>query len=175
MKILGFSTSNKKKSINKQLVQSVAHSIEGQHSFKLLDIAKYELPIYSEDIEAKIGIPEDVREFYEEIKKSDFLIIGLAEHNGNYTAFYKNLFDWTSRIEQKVYQNKKVIALSTSPGPGGAKSVLKSFNDSAPLFGANIIASLSLPSFYKNFEDGVVKEEGFLDSLNQILLWYSPP
>lgn len=170
MKILGFSTSNKKKSINKQLVQSVAHSIDGQHSFKLLDIAKYELPIYSEDVEAKIGIPEEIREFYEEIKESDVLIIGLAEHNGSYTAFYKNLFDWTSRIDQKVYQNKKVIVLSTSPGPGGAKSVLKSFNDSAPFFGANIIASLSLPSFYENFEDGVIKEKDFLKSLNEILL-----
>ncbi len=170
MKILGFSTSNKKKSINKQLVQSVAHSVYGQHSFKLLDTSKYQLPIYSEDVEAKTGIPEQVYEFYQEIKKSDILIIGLAEHNGSYTAFYKNLFDWTSRIDQKVYQNKKVIVLSTSPGLSGAKSVLKSFNDSAPFFGANIIASLSLPSFYENFEDGVVKKEGFLESLNQILL-----
>lgn len=168
MKILGFTTSNNKNSINKELVQFVGSELNKKHEFKYLDISEYNLPIYNQDIEEENGIPKEATQFYQEIKDSDVVVLSLAEHNGNYTAFFKNLFDWTSRIDMKVYQDKKVIVLSTSPGPGGASSVLKTFNDSAGFFGANIIASRSLPSFYENFKDNKVTESDFLTYLNNI-------
>ena len=42
--------------------------------------------------------------------------------------------------------------LSTSPGPGGAKSVLGLARESALYFNGNVLASLSIPSFYDNFD-----------------------
>jgi chromate reductase len=44
---------------------------------------------------------------------------------------YKNLFDWASRKKREVYQDKPIIMLSTSPGAGGAKSVLSAATESA--------------------------------------------
>lgn len=32
-----------------------------------------------------------------------------AEHNGNYTVAYKNLFDWASSKNQNVYQGKSIV------------------------------------------------------------------
>lgn len=170
MKILGFSTSNKKESINKSLVQYIGNSFSKEHSFELLDMTQYDLPIYSEDKEQEIGIPQDARYFFEKLGEADVLVIGLAEHNGSYTAFYKNLFDWSSRIDMKVYQDKKVVVISTSPGPGGAGSVLNQFNQSSGFFGANIISSISLASFYDNFKDDIVLNEDFNKAISEINL-----
>ena len=52
----------------------------------------------------------------------------------------------------KVYQGKPVVMLSTSPGPGGAASVLKLAVESAHFFDGHVKASLSIPSFYDNFD-----------------------
>ena len=82
----------------------------------------------------------------------DALVISYAEHNGNYTVAYKNLFDWASRENQKVYQGKSILMLSTSPGPGGARSVLTLATESAHFFNGKVRASLSIPSFYDNFD-----------------------
>ena len=47
-----------------------------------------------------------------------------------------------------------MVLLSTSPGPGGAASVLASATQSAPYFAADVKASISVPSFYDNFDVG---------------------
>jgi NAD(P)H-dependent FMN reductase len=85
----------------------------------------------------------------------------MAEHNGSYTAWFKNLFDWVSRINGKFLQDKKILLLSTSPGARGAQSVMASALDRFPRHGAIILASFSLPNFNENFdpEKGVIKED----------------
>lgn len=168
MNILGFATSNHSTSINKQLVEAVGAEIKNDHNFKVLDLAIYNIPLFSEDLEEKEGIPEEAAHFLHEISKADFLIISLAEHNGNYSAFYKNLFDWASRLELNVYQDKSVLLLSTSPGPAGAQNVRRIFEESAEFFGANIVASISLPEFYDNFQNGKITNLEFLEELNKV-------
>jgi chromate reductase len=42
--------------------------------------------------------------------------------------------------------------LATSPGPGGASSVLAAASGSAPYFSADVKATLSIPSFFDNFD-----------------------
>jgi len=79
-------------------------------------------------------------------------MISFAEHNGSYTVAYKNIFDWASRINAKVFQNKPMVLLATSPGPGGASSVLAAATASAPYFDGVVKASLSVPGFYDNFD-----------------------
>ena len=79
-------------------------------------------------------------------------MISFAEHNGFYTAAFKNLFDWTSRIDRKVYQDKPAVLLSTSPGPRGASHILKVARESAPFFGMDVQATLSISRFYEIFD-----------------------
>ena len=156
MKVLVFGASNSRQSINKQLATHAANilktEINTDADIEVLDLNDYELPIYSFDHEQENGIPDPAKELFSKIGAAEALIISYAEHNGSYTAAFKNTFDWMSRIEPKVFQGKIMMALSTSPGKGGASTVLNAAVGSAPYFGAEIKGSLSLPEFYNNFD-----------------------
>jgi chromate reductase len=151
MKILAFAASNSGKSINKQLVAYAASLVEDAE-VEALDLNDYELPLFSEDREKELGHPELAQAFLAKIAASNALLISFAEHNGSYSAAWKNLFDWSSRIGKKVFQDKPMVLLSTSPGPRGGASVLAAATGSAPFFGGNVKASLAIPSFYENFD-----------------------
>ena len=151
MKILAFAASSSRNSINKQLATYAASLVEDAN-VTVLDINDYEMPIYSSDREEESGIPDQAHAFRKMIGKADALIISFAEHNGSYTAAFKNLFDWTSRIDRKVYQGKPIVMLATSPGPGGAKNVLNTAVTSAPYFGGEVKAHLAVGSFYEAFD-----------------------
>jgi len=151
MKILAFAASNSSKSINKQLVSYAASLVEGAE-VELLDLNDYEMPLFSEDREQELGHPELAKAFLAKIAASDALMISFAEHNGSYSAAYKNLFDWSSRLGKKVYQDKPMVLLSTSPGPRGGASVLAAATGSMPFFGGDVKASLAIPSFNENFD-----------------------
>ena len=87
--------------------------------------------------------------------------ISLAEHNGAYTAVFKNLLDWISVMEGKAWQQKPVLLMSTSPGPRGAIMVLRMAENYFPHMGAEITGTYSLGGFMDNFdpEKGVVNDE----------------
>jgi len=166
MKIIAFAATSSKKSVNKQLVNFAANLVDGA-TVELLDINDYEMPLFSEDREAELGKPQLAQDFLEKIASADAVMISFAEHNGSYTAAYKNLFDWSSRSNPKVFQGKPMVLLASSPGPGGAKTVLGAATTSAPYFDGDVKASFSLPSFYQNFdvENAVVSNEALLSEL----------
>ncbi|WP_318523188.1 NADPH-dependent FMN reductase [Photobacterium leiognathi] len=151
MKLLAFAATNSQQSINRALVTYAASQVNADE-VEILDLNDFEMAIYSIDRENASGIPEQAQLFFDKIGQADAILISFAEHNGTYTAAYKNIFDWASRINQKFYQQKPVLMLATSPGPGGAKNVLDTAVTSAPFFDANVVGSLSIPSFYENFD-----------------------
>ena len=151
MKLLAFAASNSKKSINVQLI-NYAVSILDDVDAEILDLNDFEMPLFSIDRELEWGIPELAHRFYNKIGEADALLISHAEHNGSYTVAFKNLYDWTSRIDSKVYQGKPLILLATSPGGRGAAGVLAAAVKSAPHYGGDLKASLSIPGFYGNFD-----------------------
>ncbi|MDX8379555.1 MAG: NAD(P)H-dependent oxidoreductase [Gallionella sp.] len=160
MKLLAFAASSSKKSINRQLATYAASLLEGA-DVEILDLNDYELPLFSVDKEKALGQPELAKKFLLKIALSDALIISYAEHNGAYTAAYKNLFDWCSRRGQKVFHDKPLVLLSTSPGARGGASVLAAATTSAPFFSGRVQASLAIPNFYENFDEahGILKNE----------------
>lgn len=151
MKIVAFAASNSRQSINKQLVQ-YACSMLANTEVELLDLNDFSLPLFSVDTEQVNGVPANAQHFFAKLGSADAIIISFAEHNGAYTAVYKNLFDWCSRIAAKVFQQKKLIMLSTSPGPRGGASVLALAVNSAPFFDGEVLGSMSVPSFTDNFD-----------------------
>lgn len=154
MKLLVFAASSSRASINKKLATYAANLLtinSSDISIEVLDLNDYELPLFSEDKEKELGQPDLAKQFLNKLGSSDALIISFAEHNGSYSAAYKNLFDWCSRINPKVFQNKPMILLATSPGPGGAANVLSVAVDSMAFFGGEVKGQFSLPSFYDNF------------------------
>ncbi|MEM7448904.1 MAG: NAD(P)H-dependent oxidoreductase [Myxococcota bacterium] len=155
MKILAIAATNHNESINKKLLTYTASVIQerfAESQIELLDLVDYEMPLYRQDREAEGGIPQKAQEFFGKIGDSDAVIISFAEHNGGFTAVYKNLFDWMSRINQKVFQDKPVVLMAASPGPRGGAGVLAAAESGAPYFGMDVKAKVSMPVFKSNFD-----------------------
>jgi chromate reductase, NAD(P)H dehydrogenase (quinone) len=151
MKILAFAASNHPQSINQQLALSVARLLP-QAEISSLNLQDFDLPIYSEQREAELGTPAQVQDFLQRISEADGLIISFAEHNGTFTAAFKNLYDWASRTQRRIFQFKPALFLAAAPGAGGAKSVLKAAVESAPYLGATLAGSVSVAHFAKVFD-----------------------
>ena len=165
-KILSFGASNSKNSINKTFATFVANQLLEVNN-NVVDLNDFELPVYSFDLENDKGIPQKAQDFKDLIDKADGIIISLAEHNGMPTAAFKNLFDWISRIDAKVWNDKALLLLATSPGARGAKSVLELMKGTFTRFGAQIKGDFSLPTFYDNFSEEGIKDEELNKELEQ--------
>jgi NAD(P)H-dependent FMN reductase len=150
-KIIAFGASSSKTSINKQLATYAAKQFK-EATITVLDLNDYEMPIFSIDKETNAGIPQLAHDFYAQLGTADLIVISFAEHNGAYTTAFKNIFDWTSRINSKTFQEKPVVLLATSPGPRGGSSVLEIAKNRFPFQGAVVKGSMTLPSFYENFD-----------------------
>lgn len=159
-KIIAFGASSSKQSINKQLVTFAANQFQNV-SVEILDLNDYEMPIFSVDKEKENGIHPLAQEFYSKLGSADLIIISFAEHNGNYSSAFKNILDWTSRINAKTFQEKPMLLLATSPGARGGSSVLEIASKRFPFQGGIVKGSFSLPSFYENFDviNGIIHPE----------------
>lgn len=170
-RIIALGASNSRNSINKKFATWAAKEIKVVE-VEVIDLNNYELPIYSSDSEKEDGIPEVVRTLQAKLDTADGFVISFAEHNGNYTAAFKNVQDWLSRIKRNVWGDKPTLLLATTPGKMGGKSVLEIAKTSFPYMGAKVVADFSLGNFYKNFNehDGITDTEllaGFKISLER--------
>lgn len=157
--ILVLAGSNNLNSINKKFAIFAGSQIEGIEK-SILDLNDFEMPIYSPDREEKSGVPQLAKDFLNEINASDGIILSLAEYNGSYSAAFKNILDWSSRHKQKLWSEKPILLLSTSPGGRGGSTVLEAAKNSFPHLGAKVVANFSLPSFFDNFD----QNEGIKDN-----------
>lgn len=159
-KIIAFGASSSKQSINKQLATFAANQFQNV-SVEILDLNDYEMPIFSVDKEKENGIHPLAQEFYSKLGTADLILISFAEHNGNYSTAFKNILDWTSRINSKTFQEKPMLLLATSPGARGGSSVLDIATKRFPFQGGIVKGSFSLPSFYENFDvvNGIIHPE----------------
>lgn len=151
MKILAFAASNNEHSINQQIAVSTANLVVGAEVVSL-NIDDYELPIFSDKREAQLGKPELAKQFLQQIAQADAIVVSFAEHNGTFTAAFKNLYDWASRIQRHIFQQKPTLFMAASPGPGGAKSVLAAATQSAAYMGADLVDSISVANFAAVFD-----------------------
>jgi NAD(P)H-dependent FMN reductase len=159
-KIIAFGASNSSSSINKVLATYTANLFQNV-IVEVLDLNDFEMPIYSKDFEEKNGIPELAVDFYNKLGSSDLIIISFAEYNGAYTSSFKNIFDWTSRYNGKIFQNKPMLLMATSPGARGGQTVLDMAKDRIPFHAGEIKGHFSLPNFEQNFDsnDGITNED----------------
>lgn len=170
MKVLTFAATNSRKSINKQLVKYAATKLTNAE-IDYVEINDFDLPIYNIDLEEQYGIPKCAHAFQARIEQADVILVSFAEHNGNFTVAFKNLFDWMSRIGRNVYRDKPIVMLATSPGPGGGNTVLKLAEAAAPFFSGKVVGSLSIPSFFDNFDvdRGELTNSDLVEKLEQVL------
>ena len=164
MKLLAFGGSTSSSSINRQLANHAASLIDGAETTDL-DLRQFDLPIYSSDEEEANGIPQAAQDFKSLIESHDGIVISLAEHNGSYAAAFKNLYDWTSRIDVKVWGDKPMLLMATSPGGRGGATVLAAAEATFPRMGADLKAAFSLPSFYDHFGPEGISDPALAEEL----------
>lgn len=170
MKIIAFGGSPSKNSINKKLATYAASLFENA-DVEVLDLNDFQMPLFSVDIEKEIGHHPLAQAFLDKIATADILVVSLAENNANYSAAFKNVFDWCSRINVKVFQQKSMLLMATSDGKRGGASVLEIAKNALPHYGAIIKATFSLPSFNDNFdvEKGRISNEELDKQLREIV------
>ena len=164
-KIIALGGSNSEKSINKALAIYVAKQLEKTETI-IIDLNDFDIPLYGIDKETSDGIPSEATRLSELFNKVDGFVVSLAEHNGSYAAAFKSAFDWLSRINPKVWNNKPMLLMATSPGGRGGAGVLQGAKSTFPRMGANVIADFSLPSFYDNFSENGISNKELKEDLN---------
>jgi chromate reductase len=153
--IVVFAASNSIQSVNQRLAKHAAKILQGELAglveIDILDLNDYEMPIYSPEREA-LGIPRLAHDFCEKLGAADGVMISLAEHNGSYTAAFKNILDWSSRIKKQIFLDRPVMLMATSIGPRGGQRVLAAAMGAFPNFGANITSNFNFGPFSEHFD-----------------------
>jgi chromate reductase, NAD(P)H dehydrogenase (quinone) len=123
-KILAFAGSARQASFNKLLVKIAvegARAAGAQVTF--LDLRDLPMPLFDEDLEAKEGLPENVRKFKQLMMAHQGFLIASPEYNGSITPLLKNAIDWASRplpgeppFALSCFRDKVAVLMSASPG-----------------------------------------------------------
>ena len=96
-KILAFSGSSRKGSLNKKLLAIAVRELRAMGAdVTEIDLREFNLPIYDGDIEAT-GIPESAQRLHGIFKQHNSLLICTPEYNGGVAPLTKNSLDWVSR------------------------------------------------------------------------------
>jgi NAD(P)H-dependent FMN reductase len=121
-KILAFAGSARQASFNKLVVKI---AVEGARAagaqVTYLDFRDLPMPLFDEDLEAKEGLPENVRKFKQLMMAHQGFLIAAPEYNGSITPLLKNAIDWASRPlpgepPLSCFRDKVAVLMSASPG-----------------------------------------------------------
>jgi len=131
-KILAFSGSNRRDSLNQKLVKIAAAGAEKAGAeVTVLDLADYPMPIFKQDLEAASGIPDEARAFKQILVAHDGFLIASPEYNSAFSPLLKNVIDWASRPESEdepplvAYRGKVAAIMAASPGRlGGLRGLV---------------------------------------------------
>ena len=171
MKILAFAGSNSSESINHQLIQFVGKQIN-EVEIEVLRLTDFNIPLYGIDIEKSEGFPKGVIDLYNKIQEAHGIIISVAEHNGNVTAFFKSVIDWLSMYNGTFLEGKKILLLSTSPGQRGGASALAITQKLLSYFKGELVTSYSLGNFKKIYKDGKIIDEGIEEKVKELIKYF---
>ncbi len=130
-KIVAFSGSARKESVNQKLVSVAAKMAKQQGAtVTLLNLADFPMPLFNEDLEASEGLPEHAQRFKDILIQHDAMLVACPEYNSSITPLLKNAIDWASRRQGDeprlyAYQKKVVGLLAASPGAlGGLRGLV---------------------------------------------------
>jgi chromate reductase len=119
-KILGFVGSLREGSYNKALMRAADELLPENVELEVFDLVGF--PLFNQDFEKQP--PQAVREFKEEIRKADAILIATPEYNYSIPGVLKNAIDWASRPHgDNAFESKPVAIMSASIGKlGGARA-----------------------------------------------------
>jgi NAD(P)H-dependent FMN reductase len=131
-KILAFAGSARKDSLNKKLLKIAVEGAQAAGAdVTLVDLADFDLPLFSQDLESEMGMPDIAGKFKRLMIAHDGFLIASPEYNSAFSPLLKNTIDWASRSESDdepplmAYRGKTAAILATSPGGlGGMRGLV---------------------------------------------------
>lgn len=130
IKILAFAGSGRRDSVNKKVVNvAAAGAREAGAEVTFVQLEDFNMPLFTEDLEAEKGMDEGGQKFKELLMEHDGFLIASPEYNSSYSALFKNAIDWASRKLDgekplEAYRGKVAGIMAASPGALGGMRVL---------------------------------------------------
>ncbi|KAA0211571.1 NADPH-dependent oxidoreductase [bacterium] len=179
-RILAFSASLRKESLNAKLVRVAAKAAEAEGAVvTLIHLRDYPLPVYDGDVEAATGLPENAVKLKALFKEHQGLLVASPEYNGSYPGGFKNMLDWLSRSAPgerpfAALEGKTAAIMAASPGAFGGMRLLPLLR--LLLSGMRVLVlpdQLALPKAHEAFqEDGSLRDPkiaGSVEALGKLL------
>lgn len=159
--------STREGSFNRALGEVAAASLEAQGaSVTRIDLAAFDLPLYSAALEAN-AFPPDAVKLKELFVAQDGLLFVSPEYNGSLPPLLKNAIDWASRptgdeglVALTAYRGKAAAIMSASISPfGGLRGLMHLRQILSTIQMLVIPEQVLVPNAYAAFaEDGSLKE-----------------
>lgn len=163
--IVAFTGSARSASFHTRLINSLPALAPQDVQIAFFDLA--DVPFYNQDLEGDAQ-PDAVLALRAAVTEADGVILAAPEYNGSYSALTKNTIDWLSRpMKQGALTGKKIMLVCATPGPGGGQRVAKVLNDLLPLWGNEVVATVTSPVIHEKLAaDGdVVTDAELADQL----------
>ena len=126
-----------------------------------------DVPFYNQDLEDEAQ-PAAVVAMRAAVREADGVIFAAPEYNGSYSALTKNTVDWLTRpMRQGALMGKKIMLVCVTPGPGGGQRIAKTLNDILPLWGNEVVATVTSAAIHEKMaQDGdIVTDEALAAEL----------
>lgn len=159
-KIALLSGSIRSGSINSKLIAAAAEVAQRLGAdTNIVDLARYDLPVYNQDLEASQGIPTAALDLKAVLNQQDAFIVASPEYNGFPSPLIVNAYTWCSRGDPSgqmyaTFTGKSALVLSTSPGAVGGMRCLNPHRQLLINLGVNVMASsVAIGHGFKAFND----------------------
>lgn len=177
-KIIVFSGSSRKDSINKKLAKYGAKKLKElgvDNTF--IDLADYPIPIYDGDFEDSEGFHENAKKLKELFMSHSGFLISSPEYNGSFSPLLKNVIDWVSRKSKDdktnlaAYTGKTAGIFSISPGSLGGLRGLVHLRSLLGNIGIHVIPNqAAIGNGFEAFdENGNLKNEPHIKMVDGLL------
>ena len=153
LKILVFSASLRKDSLNTQLAKLAVKAIEkngGIADYAVM--SEFDCPSFNQDLEKDNFHPDGAEEFRKRILANDAFIIASPEYNGSMPGLIKNVIDWVSRFRPQPFNEHHAMLMSASPSMAGGNRALWSLRIPLEHLGTRVYPNMfSLAMAHKAF------------------------
>src|SRR3989441_8009974 len=120
IRILVFSASLRRESLNSKLARLAAVTIEANEGeVDLASMRDFDAPSYNADTQDSEGFPQGAEEFRRRLEASDAFVVAAPEYNASMPGMLKNSIDWVSRFSPQPFNEKHGLLLSASPSMAG--------------------------------------------------------
>ena len=174
MRILAFSASLRKDSLNGKLIKIAARlAREGGAEVDLVDYSELVLPNYNFDVEQQ-GFPAELLALGKRIEQVDGLLISTPEYNHSFPGTLKNSIDWLSRLRPMPLRGRSAQILSAAPSLVGGNRAAEALSTPLEVLGMHLMPDrFSLNTANEAFtEDGELVDPKRLERLQGTIEYF---